>query len=63
MHPFNFLNDVFYFAFVAIGIVRLFKVAAEEKGNGLPGSGGKPTLIFFDDLVAVITGLPVNEFH
>ena len=50
-------------AFVALGVVWLFKIAAKEKGNSLPGSGGKSTFIFLDDLVAVITSLPVNEFH
>ena len=48
---------------IARGLIILFKTAAEEKGNGLVEPGRESALVFFDNIVAVITGLPVNQFH
>ncbi len=52
---------------LAVSCIRqiplLPKVAPKEKRNRLVEPGIHATLVFFDDLVTIITGLAIDEFH
>jgi hypothetical protein len=60
--------DLFHKIFdLAIGLIIkipvLFQVATNKKGNSLVKSCIYTTFILFNDLVAIITCLPVYKFH
>ena len=63
IHSFHFLHDHFYILVVTLGIVRLFEAAAKEESNGLPEAGGKPTSVLFNNIVTIISSLPIDDFH
>lgn len=59
--PDNILNIPVHFVFFQVPF--LFQVATNKKGNGLVKTGIESTLVFLDDLIAVITRLAVDELH
>jgi len=63
VHPFDFLDDDFDTLVVAFGIVRLFEVAAEEERYGLVKTCRETALVILDDIITVVAGLAVDQFH
>ena len=52
---------------LAVGFIRqipfLFQAAAKEKSDGLVKPGIHSAFVFFYYFIAVIAGLPVDQFH
>src|SRR5260221_10648910 len=63
IHPLHFLHNHLYNLVLALGVIRLFEVAAEEKGNSLVKTRRKTAFIVFDDIITVVAGLAIDELH
>jgi hypothetical protein len=60
----NFTDYGFNLPVGSIGkVVILLQAAAKEKSHRLVHARIHPTLVFFDDFVAVVSCLPVDQFH
>src|SRR3954470_13701857 len=61
----DLLYDRFYLAVnrIIFCIKILFETAAKKECNGLVHSCIHATAVFFDDVVTVVTGFPVDQFH
>ena len=61
IHSLHFKHDQFDLLVIAMGIVRLLEVTSEKEGYSLPEACGESALVFFDDIIAVVAGLPFHD--
>lgn len=63
IHPSYFNHDLFNCCIIAFGIIALFQVAGEEESHGLIEPCCEAAFVFPDDIVTIVPGFTVNEFH
>lgn len=64
-HAVYFFHDVFYLpiGFICKYSIILLQAATKEKSYCLVNTGSYTALILFYYFIAIVTGLPVDEFH
>ena len=63
IHTLHFLHNFFHFPVITALIVSLFETTAKKESDGLPDAGRETSAVFLDDIITIISGLPVDELH
>ena len=62
VHALDLLDNGFDRLVLTLGVVRLLEIAAKEESDGLIKTRRKTTLVILYNIIAVVTGLPVDQF-